>query len=89
MDSGNVPDLGNAGRRRVLAVLCGTEIVGYGVLFYAVPGLAAGITADTGWSTGTITAAFSLALVVSAVVGIPVGRVLAGGVRAAAPRSPH
>lgn len=43
-------------QRRVLAVLCGTEIVGYGVLFYAFPVLAAGITADTGWSTGTITA---------------------------------
>jgi MFS family permease len=68
--------LSRTGRRRVLAVLCGTEIVGYGVLFYAFPVLAAGITADTGWSTGAITAAFSLALVVSAVVGIPVGRVL-------------
>jgi MFS family permease len=63
-------------RRRVLAVLCTTEIVSYGVLFYAFPVLAAGITADTGWSTVTITAAFSLALVVSALVGIPVGRVL-------------
>lgn len=60
----------------MLAVLCVTEIVSYGVLFYAFPVLAAGITADTGWSTGTITAAFSLALVVSALVGIPVGRVL-------------
>jgi MFS family permease len=63
-------------RRRVLTVLCTTEITSYGVLFYAFPVLAAGITADTGWSTGTITGAFSLALVVSALVGIPVGRVL-------------
>ncbi|WP_328707725.1 MFS transporter [Streptomyces mesophilus] len=34
------------------------------------------ITADTGWSSGTATAAFSLALLISAAVGIPVGRVL-------------
>jgi MFS family permease len=74
--SARAPALSRSGLRRVLVVLCVTEIVSYGVLFYAFPVLAAGITADTGWSTGTITAAFSLALVVSAVVGIPVGRVL-------------
>lgn len=70
------PALSRTGLRRVLTVLCVTEIVSYGVLFYAFPVLAADIVADTGWSLGTITAAFSLALVVSAVVGIPVGRVL-------------
>ncbi|MCX6466720.1 MAG: MFS transporter [Pseudonocardiales bacterium] len=70
------PALSRSGLRRVLVVLCVTEIVSYGVLFYAFPVLAAGITADTGWSTGTITAAFSLALVVSAAVGVPLGRVL-------------
>jgi hypothetical protein len=58
--------LSRAGLRRVLAVLCATEITSWGVLYYAFPVLAAGITADTGWSIGTITAAFSLGLVVSA-----------------------
>lgn len=66
--------LTRAGLRRVLAVLCVTEIVSWGVLYYAFPVLAPGIAADTGWSIGTITAAFSLALVVSAIVGIPAGR---------------
>jgi MFS family permease len=66
--------LSRAGLRRVLAVLCVTEIVSWGVLYYAFPVLAGGIAADTGWSIGTITAAFSLALVVSALVGIPAGR---------------
>jgi MFS family permease len=66
--------LSRAGLRRVLAVLCVTEIVSWGVLYYAFPVLAPGIAADTGWSIGTITAAFSLALVVSALVGIPAGR---------------
>jgi MFS family permease len=63
-----------AGLRRVLAVLCATEITSWGVLYYAFPVLAAGITADTGWSISTVTAAFSLGLVVSALAGIPAGR---------------
>ncbi|MCU1664177.1 MAG: hypothetical protein QOI36_4005 [Pseudonocardiales bacterium] len=66
--------LSRAGLRRVLAVLCVTEITSWGVLYYAFPVLAPGMAADTGWSIGTITAAFSLGLVVSALVGIPAGR---------------
>jgi MFS family permease len=66
--------LSRAGLRRVLAVLCATEITSWGVLYYAFPVLAPGITADTGWSISTITAAFSLGLVVSALAGIPAGR---------------
>jgi MFS family permease len=62
------------GLRRVLAVLCVTEIVSWGVLYYAFPVLAPDIAETTGWSIPTITAAFSTGLVVSAVVGIPVGR---------------
>jgi MFS family permease len=66
--------LSRAVLRRVLAVLCVTEITSWGVLYYAFPVLAPGIAADTGWSIGTVTAAFSLGLVVSALVGIPAGR---------------
>ena len=41
------PDrLAPAGRRRVLAVLCGTEITSWGVLYYAFPVLAPGISAE-------------------------------------------
>jgi MFS family permease len=63
-----------SGQRRVLAVLCVTQIVSWGVLYYAFPVLAPSIAADTGWSIAAVTAAFSGGLVVSALVGIPVGR---------------
>lgn len=63
-----------AGPRRVLVVLCVTEITSWGVLFYAFPVLAAEIVAATGWSMPAITAAFSVGQVVAAVVGIPLGR---------------
>ena len=64
------------GRRRVLSILCLTEITSWGILYYAFPVLSPAITADTGWSTSTIVAAFSLSQLVAAVVGIPVGRIL-------------
>jgi MFS family permease len=63
-----------AGRRRVLAVLCLTELVSWGVLYYAFPVLAPWIAADTGWSPAELTAAFSAGLAAAAVVGVPVGR---------------
>src|ERR671915_1964463 len=66
--------LTRAGLRRVLAVLCVTEIVSWGVLYYAFPVLAPAMIADTGWSAATVPAAFSFGLIVSALVGIPVGR---------------
>ncbi|HEY0816834.1 MAG TPA: MFS transporter [Pseudonocardia sp.] len=63
-------------QRRVLVVLCGTQIASWGVLYYAFPVLAPTLSADTGWSVPSATAAFSAGLVVSALVGIPVGRLL-------------
>ncbi|MEI4278437.1 MFS transporter [Klenkia terrae] len=51
-----------------------TEVVSWGVLYYAFPVALASITTDTGWSTTSTTAAFSVGLVVSAVAGVPVGR---------------
>jgi MFS family permease len=58
----------------VLGTLCVTETTSWGILYYAFPVLAGPISADTGWSLTRLTAAFSLGLVVSAVVGIGVGR---------------
>lgn len=66
--------LGPSGLRRVLVVLCVTEIVSWGVLYYAFPVLAPAMSRDTGWSPTLLTAGFSLALGVSALVGVPVGR---------------
>jgi len=60
----------------VLVVLCVTQIVSWGVLYYAFPVLAPSIAADTGWSIAAVTGAFSAGLVVAALVGIPAGRLL-------------
>ncbi|MET9956250.1 MFS transporter [Streptomyces sp. NPDC006339] len=62
--------------RGVLPALCATQITSWGIVYYAFPVLLSRITADTGWSTSAATAAFSLALLVSAVAGIPIGRML-------------
>ncbi|MFG3542121.1 MFS transporter [Streptomyces clavifer] len=62
--------------RAVLPALCATQITSWGIVFYAFPVLNPQITADTGWSTGATTAAFSLALLISAFAGIRVGRII-------------
>jgi MFS family permease len=62
--------------RGALITLCITEVTSWGVLYYAFPVLAPAISADTGWSIPAVTAGFSIGLVVSAVAGVPVGRLL-------------
>ncbi|MDF3305098.1 MFS transporter [Rhodococcus sp. T2V] len=73
--------LDETGLRRVLAVLCLTEITSWGILYYAFPVLSVSISADTGWSLPVLTAAFSLSQLAAALTGIPVGRI-AGSVLA-------
>ncbi|UGY91623.1 MFS transporter [Streptomyces gobiensis] len=63
-------------RRAALPALCTTEITSWGVLYYAFPVLAPRISRDTGWSAPSVAAAFSAALVVSALIGVPLGRYL-------------
>ncbi|WP_458315933.1 MFS transporter [Mycolicibacterium brisbanense] len=65
---------GAAARRTILATLCLTQITSWGVLYYAFTVLSVRITDQTGWSPPAVTAAFSAALVTSALVGIGVGR---------------
>lgn len=60
--------------RHALVALCVTEVVSWGVLYYAFPVALTSITTDTGWSASATTAAFSAGLVVSALAGVPVGR---------------
>ncbi|WP_431789321.1 MFS transporter [Streptomyces sp. G9] len=62
--------------RAALPALCATQIVSWGIVYYAFPVLNPQITAATGWPPGATTAAFSLGLVVSALAGIRVGRIL-------------
>lgn len=58
----------------VLAGLCVSELVSWGVLYYAFPVLAPSISADTGWSPQLISVGFSLGLIVSGLLGVAVGR---------------
>ncbi|WP_405984286.1 MFS transporter [Streptomyces sp. NBC_00872] len=62
--------------RAVLLALCATQITSWGIVYYAFPVLNPQITAATGWATGATTAAFSTALLVSALAGIRVGRII-------------
>ncbi|GAA3458090.1 MFS transporter [Saccharothrix longispora] len=57
-------------------MLCLSQVTGWGVLYYAFPVLAPSISASTGWSLSEVTAGFSLGQLVSAAVGVPLGRVL-------------
>ncbi|MFC9543054.1 MFS transporter [Streptomyces sp. NPDC056956] len=68
---------GNRSRpRAALPALCLTQITSWGIVYYAFPVLNPQVTTATGWSAGATTAAFSLGLVVSALAGIRVGRIL-------------
>ncbi|RFA06554.1 hypothetical protein B7R54_19000 [Subtercola boreus] len=60
----------------MVLILCITEVVSWGSLYYSLPAAVGAISADTGWTIVTITACFSAGLVVSAVVGVAVGRIL-------------
>ncbi|WP_055600097.1 MFS transporter [Streptomyces aureus] len=62
--------------RAVLPALCATQITSWGIVYYAFPVLNPEITAATGWSSTATTAAFSLALLVSGIAGIRVGRII-------------
>jgi MFS family permease len=74
------PDGSSAAGRRlyygwVLVVTLGvTETISWGVLYYAFSALLAPMQADLGWSRGALTGAFSLAVVLSALAAVPVGR---------------
>lgn len=52
-----------------------TEIVSYGVIYYAFPVLA-GQIAGTGWSRMAVTAAYSAGNLAGALAGVPAGRIL-------------
>lgn len=66
--------LSASGLRRVLAILCGTQITSWGILYYAFPVLAPDIGRATGWPATAVIAALSVAQLVTAVAGIAVGR---------------
>ena len=67
-------------RRGVLWALCLTEIVSWGVLYYAFAVLGHTIAEDTGWSLARLTALFSAALIVSGGASNLIDRVITGSV---------
>lgn len=60
----------------LLIGLCASQVISWGTLYYALPATSTAIARDTGWSVVLITTAFSAGLILSAAVGIPVGRLL-------------
>jgi MFS family permease len=65
-----------AGRRgwAIVAALSVTETVSWGVLYYGFTAFLRPISEDTGWSRGTLSTAFSLALLVQGGAALWVGR---------------
>jgi MFS family permease len=60
--------------RTLIASLAATTTAGYGVLFYAYGVLLLPMEAELGWRRSVLTGAFTCALVVNALLTIPVGR---------------
>lgn len=60
--------------RRVVGALAASQLIGWGVTFYAVALLGRRIVDDTGWSLATVHGGFSLALVVMGLVSPAIGR---------------
>jgi MFS family permease len=62
--------------RRALIALCVTEITSWGTLYYSLPAMLVPLSHRTGWPSSLIMGAFSAGLLVSAMAGIVVGRLL-------------
>jgi MFS family permease len=70
---------GTGGRSRpraALPALCATQIISWGIVSYAVPVLSPQITASARWPAEATVAAFFTALLVCALAGIRVGRII-------------
>ncbi len=68
------PALDGRPLRRIVAVLCTTEIVSWGILFYAFPVMSTTIRDTEDWSLPWLVACFTAAQLAAAAVGIWVGR---------------
>lgn len=68
------PALSLARERAVVAALSLGEIVSWGILYYAFGVMVTPMQAELGWSQAWLGAGFSLALLASALLALPVGR---------------
>lgn len=62
--------------RLALVGLSITEIVSWGILYYSLPVATSAISSDTGWSRTTIAGIYSASILLSAIMGIWIGRLL-------------
>ncbi len=58
----------------VVSTLATTETISWGILYYAFAAFLVPMQQELGWSTAALTGAYSLALLVSGLAAIPVGR---------------
>jgi MFS family permease len=58
----------------VVGTLATTETISWGILYYAFAAFLVPMQQELGWSTAALTGAYSLALLVSGLAAIPVGR---------------
>src|SRR5688500_10511936 len=58
----------------LVATLSVTETVSWGVLYYAFSVMLQPMQADLGWSRADLSGAFSLAVLLSGIAAVPVGR---------------
>ncbi|MFQ3660333.1 MAG: MFS transporter, partial [Anaerolineae bacterium] len=61
---------------RIVGALAITQLVSWGILYYAFSVVLLPMQLDTGWDTAAITGAFSLGLVIGGVAALPIGRLL-------------
>lgn len=74
-DAETTPERAPGARGRLVALSLG-QVVGWGTLYYGVIVAGPRIAEQTGWSLSVVTGLFSMGLVLSAIAGIPVGRLL-------------
>lgn len=58
----------------ITGALAVTETVSWGILYYAFSAFLVPMNRELGWSTATLTGAYSLALLISGLAALPVGR---------------
>lgn len=58
----------------ILLTLSVTETTSWGILYYAFAVILTPMTRDLGWTRAQVTGAFSLALLISGLAGLPIGR---------------
>lgn len=60
-----------------LGALCASQLISWGILYYSLPVASEAITREEGWSASAIMGTLTAAMLVQAVVAVPVGHAMA------------